>query len=273
LFLATLKFSCPVLPFRLLSLPKKIETIHNAVVEIAEVRTDNIIYNWNNIEKEAYKTMSSISQQLFTLVINLLVSALVVSFYKKRSFDPSLRYLTFGPRFVTGFVDSCVLWPIGFVVTVISVLHVSKETTAILVVVNALFGFLYTVYFHGKYGQTVGKMVTKVRVVDFRTEQRITYRQALLREGIPVLMSIGELVYLIYLIIHNPELEKSIKEGKSDDLFIALSLLSIIPLLWFIVEVVTMLTNEKRRALHDFIAGTVVVRTNINDQDQLSREG
>ena len=29
---------------------------------------------------------------------------------------------------------------------------------------------------------------------------------------------------------------------------------------WFIVEVATMLTNDKRRALHDFIAGSVVVR-------------
>jgi uncharacterized RDD family membrane protein YckC len=30
--------------------------------------------------------------------------------------------------------------------------------------------------------------------------------------------------------------------------------------LWFLAEVVTMLTNEKRRALHDWIAGSVVVR-------------
>jgi len=28
---------------------------------------------------------------------------------------------------------------------------------------------------------------------------------------------------------------------------------------WFILEVITMLTNSKRRALHDWIAGTVVV--------------
>ena len=29
---------------------------------------------------------------------------------------------------------------------------------------------------------------------------------------------------------------------------------------WFVAEILTMLTNKKRRALHDFIAGTVVVR-------------
>jgi uncharacterized RDD family membrane protein YckC len=35
-------------------------------------------------------------------------------------------------------------------------------------------------------------------------------------------------------------------------------------MLWFLAEVLTMFTNRKRRALHDFIAGTVVVRTNID---------
>ena len=31
------------------------------------------------------------------------------------------------------------------------------------------------------------------------------------------------------------------------------------------IEIVTMLTNKKRRAIHDFIAGAVVVRTNIEE--------
>lgn len=39
----------------------------------------------------------------------------------------------------------------------------------------------------------------------------------------------------------------------------------LLPLAGFVMEVLTMLTNEKRRALHDFIGGTVVVRTNIEE--------
>jgi len=31
-------------------------------------------------------------------------------------------------------------------------------------------------------------------------------------------------------------------------------------LVWFVAELVTMLTNAKRRAVHDFIARSVVVR-------------
>jgi len=43
-------------------------------------------------------------------------------------------------------------------------------------------------------------------------------------------------------------------------------ILTALPGLWFLAEVLTMLTNEKRRALHDFIAGTVVIRTNIDER-------
>jgi hypothetical protein len=41
--------------------------------------------------------------------------------------------------------------------------------------------------------------------------------------------------------------------------------MQVTPKLWFVAEVLTMLTNDKRRALHDFVAGTVVVRTNTED--------
>ena len=35
--------------------------------------------------------------------------------------------------------------------------------------------------------------------------------------------------------------------------------------IWFVLEIITMLLNKKRRALHDLIAGTVVVRTSIDE--------
>jgi uncharacterized RDD family membrane protein YckC len=36
--------------------------------------------------------------------------------------------------------------------------------------------------------------------------------------------------------------------------------LSWLSIAWFLLEIVTMLTNEKRRALHDMIAGSVVIK-------------
>ncbi len=39
-------------------------------------------------------------------------------------------------------------------------------------------------------------------------------------------------------------------------------------LVWTATEVITMLMNCKRRAIHDFIAGTIVVRTNLEEPSE-----
>ncbi len=36
--------------------------------------------------------------------------------------------------------------------------------------------------------------------------------------------------------------------------------ISVIPNIWYLLEIITMLFHKKRRALHDFIAKTIVIR-------------
>jgi uncharacterized RDD family membrane protein YckC len=117
---------------------------------------------------------------------------------------------------------------------------------------------------HGKYGQTVGKMATKVRVYDVGTEAPITYRQALLREGIPAVVSGPFLIYVFIGLMQGRESAYLLVQGKFSN-YSVLWWFAALPLLWFLVEIVTMLTNDKRRALHDLIAGTVVIRTNATE--------
>jgi uncharacterized RDD family membrane protein YckC len=106
-------------------------------------------------------------------------------------------------------------------------------------------------------------MATKVRVVDYRTEGKISIQQAWLREGIPLLLSLGGVIYEIALILDGKLNSKTIEGGQLfNDKWYWFA--NSVPTLWFVAEVLTMLTNRKRRALHDFIAGTVVVRTNID---------
>jgi len=63
---------------------------------------------------------------------------------------------------------------VTFITSGLLALNVPRIAAAILVVVESLTWLLYTVVMHARYGQTVGKMVTKVRVVDFRTEDNTT---------------------------------------------------------------------------------------------------
>ena len=208
-------------------------------------------------------------RQLASLGITLLVALLVWSYYRRKKFPLVTRYSTFGPRFWTGSIDSCVLWPITFVTSALLYLNVPKGLAAVLVIVESLAWLFYTVVMHARYGQTIGKMVTKVRVVDVRTEGRISWRQAWLREGIPMILSLSFVTYEVFAILTGRVSASAIANGEA----LASTpfwLLMALPALWFVAEVLTMLTNKKRRALHDFIAGTVVVRINTEEGFQQS---
>lgn len=209
---------------------------------------------------------SDLFKQLTNLATSLLIAALVWNYYRHRTFGTDARYSTFGPRFWAGPVDSCVLWPIGFTMTSLLSLNIPRTLAALLVIVESLAWLLYTVVMHARYGQTVGKMVTKVRVIDFRTEGKISVQQAWLREGVPMVLSLGLLCYEISAILTGRLAPKAVATGEDLVASKQFWLLTAIPGLWFVAEVLTMLTNEKRRALHDFIAGTVVVRLNMDER-------
>src|ERR1022692_1216590 len=203
--------------------------------------------------------------QLTNLGVTLLIALLVWRYYRRRAFARSERYSTFGPRFWSGSVDSCVLWPLGFITTALLSFNIPRVLAALLVVVESLAWLAYTVVMHARHGQTVGKMVTKVRVVDFRTEGSISWQQAWLREGIPMVLSFGFIGWQVYLILTGSLSPGAVASGEALTNSKGFWLLTALPGLWFLAEVLTMLTNDKRRALHDFIAGTVVIRTNTED--------
>ena len=106
---------------------------------------------------------------------------------------------------------------------------------------------------HGKLGQTLGKMSCKVIVLDV-TEQPLTIRQAVLRDILGVVLLPIGLAIDIPRIVHGIDIYAP-ANVTTIDWIIMYSTFG-----WFVIEVGTMLTNNKRRALHDFIAGSVVIR-------------
>jgi uncharacterized RDD family membrane protein YckC len=115
---------------------------------------------------------------------------------------------------------------------------------------------VYSVALHAYRGQTVGKKVTNVKVMDV-SEQRIpSLTQALLRDIGTIVSSTLALIYVIYLVVSH-----RYSEPLSASSHWPIFALGFTNLGWFLLEITTMLTNSKRRAFHDLIAGTVVVRT------------
>ena len=117
---------------------------------------------------------------------------------------------------------------------------------------NSLF-VIYSVAMHASFGQTVGKMLANVKVVTVWDESDIRFRHALLRDIVPVAGLILSLVGIVW--------DTLIPSGPVTTSFAVAALwLIVLVLFWPVAEIITMLLNKKRRAIHDYIAGTVVIR-------------
>lgn len=118
---------------------------------------------------------------------------------------------------------------------------------------TALLPLVYSIILHYKYGQTIGKWVAGVKVLDLSEARTLTIKQSILRDILYLGVEIIGLLYFAFLVFQTDKAEYLYNDYKN---------FANQPVLWWtIIELVTMLTNQKRRALHDFIAKSVVVRT------------
>ncbi len=164
------------------------------------------------------------------------------------------RYQTIWPRIRAGCFDGFVLAPLAFADGFLS----SPERGALLLIAWAAISYsaywLYSVLLHARGGQTLGKRAAHVRVLDLSEERIPTLRQAFLRDSGYILLNGLALVYFVYLVLTRQY------SGHAADASLPARVLACAGLAWFLLEVTTALTNPKRRAVHDLIAGTVVVR-------------
>lgn len=165
--------------------------------------------------------------------------------------DP--KYDTVQPRFVAGIIDGLVLLPFGVLDALIFSQQIRWLTIGWIPISYSAY-WLYSVIGHGLYGKTVGKHVMKVIVLDNKTETRISWKQAILRDIFLIVANTAVVALDIYVIASGiTELSFALQ--------VLYQVLFYSSLIWFITEIVTALGNDKRRALHDFIAGTVVVKS------------
>jgi uncharacterized RDD family membrane protein YckC len=165
------------------------------------------------------------------------------------------RYSTFGPRFWAGVIDGLVFLPVSLFNNYMS----SPARSAVILIAWAGFSYsanwAYSVTLHAYRGQTIGKKAQEVKVMDVSEERIPSLRQALLRDVGSIVPSCCTLTYFIYLVVVH-----KYTEPFSQAWDWPVRALGFVGLGWFLLEITTMFTNSKRRAFHDLIAGTVVIR-------------
>lgn len=174
----------------------------------------------------------------------------------------TLRYAGFWSRLGAGILD-------GLILMLMSPLTMWGENRYRLfdlyyLVPGLLIEFFFFVYLVKRFGGSPGKLMMKIGILKLDGDP-VGYREAILRY-LPAFI-IGFLLSLANLV---PYLRMSDAEYSSYS-FMARSvhLQSLTPVwaypvaglgaIWMLAEVIVLLTNHKRRAIHDFIAGTVVV--------------
>jgi uncharacterized RDD family membrane protein YckC len=166
---------------------------------------------------------------------------------------PVSKYATFWRRVGAILIDGLILMPITNGIHFLAPASGDSLSQATPDFAASLVFYLYSIFFHGRYGQTIGKMLTRVRVLDL-SEEKLTVSQAITRDLVPLSMSIAAFVVMV-------NIEVPVELSELDfAAMIPLLVFASISLLWWLAEILTMATNRKRRAVHDFIAGSVVVR-------------
>lgn len=162
------------------------------------------------------------------------------------------RYHTFWPRFAAALIDGLILLPVSLLLGWVYKSGLPAVVFAALIL-DYVSAFTYSITLHGLYGQTIGKWIMKGQVLNI-DESRLSMRQAFLRDSLPISISA---VYLLFSI--GPIFSGISPDSREFKQHIPAVILNV-GLVVLVLELLTMLTNSKRRSLHDFIAGSVVVR-------------
>jgi uncharacterized RDD family membrane protein YckC len=172
-------------------------------------------------------------------------------------------YGDFGSRLCAILLDLVFLAPLGIVEYFLD--SFGKNFHLCTILLNFMFFIWYRIYLVKKYGGTPGKLLSGIKIIKLNW-QPIGWKEAFLRESVVVSLTIITNIVIVYAIA---------KADNSHYLSLTWTkkshyLTSFYPLffrvtswmfnIWTWGELVVLLTNKKKRALHDFIAGTLVVK-------------
>ena len=163
------------------------------------------------------------------------------------------RYTSFSDRFLAALFDAIFL-------AVFSILSLFSSTQNLYLnqFLSFLFfitPYLYFIVMHAFKGQTFGKMIMGIKIFDKSENKEINLKQAILRDLVPLSGA-----FILYVL-------KQFNVDMTNGVFFGINVfLQSILTIWWLLEIITMMTNPKRRAIHDKLANTVVLRTdNLNN--------
>lgn len=175
--------------------------------------------------------------------------------------EVKIQYVGFGTRILVNIIDFILLIPIIFVYQFI--MKLSLESRSVLpITIYYIILYLYLIFMVVRFGGTPGRLILKTKIINVNGE-KLSVMQAVLRlitytpSSIAFILSIQIVINQINIEgLQGKEIVEFYKLNKESNIFNSIgSVLLLIDILWI-------LFNKKKRALHDYLAGSYVVYKN-----------
>lgn len=187
--------------------------------------------------------------------------------------DGKRVYAGFWKRLNATFIDGFVLLPIFFFF--LWVKGFDRFLAIVIAIPSTALFSMYSVYFNARFGGTIGKLAVGIRIVKPNGSQ-IGWLEAWKRSSVDLVFAVIMLVAEVWALTQvdagqysaTPFVERM---GFLLSFYPAwFTLLDNLHTGWFLSELVVLLFNKRKRALHDFIAGTVVINKEFAEKDALA---
>jgi len=171
-------------------------------------------------------------------------------------------YAGFWKRFCSGFADALIIMPLAFLFIWLE--GIDRTLAIFIVIPSSVLFAMYNVVFNARLGGTLGKLAVGIRITQ-PNGTPIGWPEAWKRSAVDLIFAFLVLVVEVWALVH-VDPEKYVSLGWVDRTQLLrvyqpswFRSVAILQQVWIWSEVVVLLFNERRRAIHDFIAGTVVV--------------
>ena len=178
-------------------------------------------------------------------------------------------YAGFWRRFCAIWVDAFIVMPLGFF---LFWLEGFDKTFAIVIMIPSVALFsMYHVYFNARYGGSPGKLAVGIRVTR-PNGSKIGWTEAIARSAVDIVFALVTLCLQVWALTRISGVDYSNATGIFEQARLIQShrpswfpILRILQQVWIWSELIVLLLNTRKRALHDFIAGTIVIRKEFAD--------
>jgi uncharacterized RDD family membrane protein YckC len=171
-------------------------------------------------------------------------------------------YSGFWSRLGANFLDGLILIPYSFLLLYIYSLNLYAYF--FLIIPSLLISFWYNVYLPKRYGGTPGKLIVGLKIVKMDSSS-IGWRESFLRFSVNIAFIIINIVMMVIAVFMADQETYNNLTWFDKSTYLAsltnVTLITTLSNIWIWSEVIVLLFNKRKRAIHDFIAGTVIIKS------------